>query len=163
MMQDFMNINRTKYRYFKDNFKFYFLGVAIMMLSNILIMILGGSSSENETAVRNQIDFAPIYSFISGVLLAPLLEEGVFRLGFRSVFKNKVLFILASGFLFGFMHLSGMVGSSLFFLYLLSYCGVGLAFAYIMAKTNNIFVSAGFHIMHNGILISLQIFMNLFL
>lgn len=158
----FKDLKKNHLNYFKGNFKYYLLGVIIMMISNSLITILGGGTSDNETAVRSQFELAPIYTFISAVILAPIVEESVFRLSFRNIFKNNFLFILISSFIFGSLHLLGMFDSNLLFLYLTAYCSVGVAFAYIMAKTNNIFVSMGLHFMHNGILLSLQLFVLLF-
>lgn len=158
----FNDLKKNHLKYFQSNFKYYLLGVIIMMISNSLIMMLGGSSSDNENAVRSQFELAPIYTFISAVILAPIVEESVFRLSFRNIFKNNILFIAISSFIFGSLHLLGMFNHELFFLYLTAYCSVGVAFAYIMAKTNNIFVSMGLHFMHNGLLLSLQLFVLLF-
>lgn len=158
----FKDIKKNHLTYFKGNLKYYLLGVIIMMLSNSLIMVLGGGTSDNETAIRSQFGIAPIYTYISAVFLAPVLEESVFRLSFRNIFKNKLVFIVISGLVFGGLHLTGMLDDSLMPLYLVAYCSCGVAFAYIMAKTNNIFVSMGFHFMHNGILMSMQLFVLLF-
>ena len=156
------DIKKNHLTYFKKYLKVYLLGVFIMMLSNMIIMALGGGSSENETLIRNEFQLYPVYIYISSVFLAPVLEESIFRLGFRAIFKNNTLFILASGLVFGSLHLMGMPFDNLFPIYLLSYCSCGIAFAYIMAKTNNIFVSMGFHFMHNGILMSMQTLILLF-
>ncbi len=158
----FTDLKKNHLKYFTSNFKYYIAGVIIMMMANSLILILGGNSSDNETAIRSQFDMYPIFTFISAVFLAPILEESVFRLSFRNIFKNNILFILASGFIFGGLHLTGMFDSNLFFLYLVAYSAMGVAFAYMLAKTNNIFVTMGFHFMHNGILMSLQTFILLF-
>lgn len=48
----FKDLKKNHLNYFKGNFKYYLLGVIIMMLSNSLITILGGGTSDNETAVR---------------------------------------------------------------------------------------------------------------
>ena len=149
-------------KYFTSNLKYYIIGVIVMMLANATILMLGGNSSNNETAIRGQFEMYPIFTFISAVFLAPILEESVFRLSFRNIFKNNLLFILASGLIFGGLHLTGMLDSNLFFLYLVSYSAMGIVFAYMLAKTNNIFVTIGFHFMHNGILMSLQTFLLLF-
>jgi len=77
-------------------------------------------------------------------------------------FSINILFILVSGFVFGGLHLTGMLDSNLFALYLVSYSAMGVVFAYMLTKTNNIFVTMGFHFMHNGILMSLQTFLLLF-
>ncbi len=158
----FNDLKKNHLKYFTGNFKYYLIGVIIMMLANSLILILGGTSSDNETAIRGQFADYPIYTFIAAVFLAPILEESVFRLSFRNIFKNNLLFILASGLIFGGLHLTGMLDSKLFALYLVAYSSMGIAFAYMLTKTNNIFVTMGFHFMHNGILMSLQTFILLF-
>lgn len=158
----FIDLRENHLKYFTGNFKYYIAGVIIMMLANSLILILGGDSSDNETAIRGQFASYPIFTFISAVFLAPILEESVFRLSFRNIFKNNILFIFTSGVIFGGLHLTGMLDSNLFFLYLVAYSSMGVVFAYILTKTNNIFVTIGFHFMHNGILMSLQTFLLLF-
>lgn len=151
------DLKQNHLKYFKENFKYYLMGVIAMMSANYLITFLGGEMSNNETEIRNMFDSFPIYTYIASVFLAPILEESVFRLGFRNIFKNKLLFILTSGLIFASLHLLGSLNNPLIFLHLIAYSGCGIAFAYIMAKTNNIFVSMGFHFMHNGILMSLQL------
>lgn len=153
------DIKQNHLKYFKENFKYYLMGVIAMMSANYLIAFLGGEMSNNETEIRNMFSSFPIYTYIASVFLAPVLEESVFRLGFRNIFKNKWLFIITSGLVFASLHLLGNLNNPLIFLHLIAYSGCGIAFAYIMAKTNNIFVSMGFHFMHNGILMSLQLLM----
>ena len=143
--------------YFSKYFKFYLIGVVAMISSNYLISILGGGMSNNESAIRDEFSLYPVYTYIASVFLAPLLEESVFRLGFRAIFKNKIMYILLSGLMFGGLHLIGSFDNPLVILHLISYSSCGLMFAYIMVKTNNILVSTGFHFMHNGILMSLQV------
>ena len=133
-----------------------------MMAANIFINILGGGMSTNETTIRNEFQIFPLYTFISAVILAPLLEECVFRLGFRSIITNNFLFITISSLVFGSLHLMGTPINELLPLYLLSYCSCGIAFAYMLTKTNNIFVSMFFHFMHNGLILALQTFMLIF-
>ena len=133
-----------------------------MFSSNFLINILGGGMSGNENAIRTQFEIAPIFTFVSSVFLAPIVEEGIFRLGFRNVFKNNFIFIILSGLVFGSLHLLAGINIHLLALYLISYCSFGVIFAYMMVKTNNIFVSLGFHMMHNGILMSIQFLIFIF-
>lgn len=156
------DLKKNHWNYFSSNFKFYLLGVFLMISSNALIQFLGGDMAGNESSIRDQFATAPIYTFISGVFLAPLLEESVFRLGFRNIFKNNFIFIMLSGLVFGGLHLLGGVTLQFLPLYLISYCSFGFVFAYMLTKTNNIFVSSGFHFMHNGILMSLQMMVLLF-
>ena len=158
----FNDIKKKHYTYFKDNLKYYIIGLIVMMASNMLINILGGGTSTNETTIRNEFTVFPIYIFISAVVLAPLLEESVFRLAFRAIFKNDFLYITVSSLVFGSLHLIGTPVNELLPLYLLSYCSCGIAFAYMLKKTNNIFVSMGFHFMHNGLILSMQTFLLIF-
>lgn len=156
------DLKQNHMKYFSDNFKFYLLGLFLMFGSNALINALGGGMSGNESAIRDQFELAPIFTYISSVFLAPILEESIFRLSFRNIFKNNILFIVISGLVFGSLHLLAGVDMNLLFLYLISYCSFGIIFAYMFVKTNNIFVSMGFHLMHNGILMSLQLLLFIF-
>lgn len=156
------DVKENHQEYFDKHFKTYIIGITIMILSNILINKLGGGISENESAIRNEFNSYPIYTYISAVFLAPLLEEAIFRLGFRAMFKNNIIYIILSGLIFGSLHLIGTKIDYLLPVYLISYCSCGWAFAYMMTKTNNIFVSTAFHFMHNGLLMSLQFFLLLF-
>ncbi|MEI3508041.1 MAG: hypothetical protein V8R01_02760 [Bacilli bacterium] len=90
------DLKQNHRKYFSDNLKFYLLGVILMMGANALIAVLGGSMSENKSSIRDQFAIAPIYTYISAVFLAPILEESVFRLSFRNMFENNFLFIVIS-------------------------------------------------------------------
>ncbi len=155
------DLKKNHFNYFKKYLKYYILGLVIMMTCNSLIMVLGGTTSDNETLVRNQFTMYPIYTFICAVFLAPILEESIFRVSFRKIFSNNILFIIMSGLVFGGLHLIGMLNSPLILLYLGAYSALGIIFAYMLAKTDNVFVSMMFHFMHNGILMSIQ-FLTLF-
>lgn len=156
------DIKKNHLEYFNKYLKYYIISVIVMMAANIFINILGGGMSTNETTIRNEFNVFPLYTFISAVILAPILEESVFRLAFRSIIRNDFLFITISSLIFGSLHLLGTPINELLPLYLLSYCSCGVAFAYMLKKTNNIFVSMFFHFMHNGLIISLQTFILIF-
>lgn len=156
------DLKKNHLEYFNKYLKIYIISVIVMMMANIFINYLGGGLSTNETTIRNEFQIFPIYTFISAVLLAPVLEESVFRLGFRSIIANDTLFITISSLVFGSLHLLGTPINKLLPLYLLSYCSCGIAFAYMLKKTNNIFVSMFFHFMHNGLILALQTFLFIF-
>ena len=161
--KSFKDFKKNHLKYFKENFKYYLLGLLIMFVSNaIIIFILNNGIAGNEEAVRGMIVENPIFSYILAVFFAPVLEELVFRQGFRLAIKNDVAFVLASGLIFGFIHILTDFSGLSSFLYLIPYSSLGLAFAYILAKTDNIFTTIGLHMMHNGILLSLQILVMMF-
>ena len=62
-----------------------------------------------------------------------------------------------SGLIFGGLHVVGNINHWYDLLYLIPYCTPGFIFAYIMSKTNNVFVSMGLHFLHNGMIMSLQV------
>ena len=63
---------------------------------------------------------------------------------------------MISGILFGSLHVVTSFENIVDLLYIIPYSAPGIAFAYMLTKYNNIFVSMGFHFMHNGILMALQ-------
>lgn len=138
--------------YIKDNFKYYVIGLLIMIISNIIISFFIEGNSTNETLIREYISIMPIYMIFSSCIYAPFTEEMVFRKSLRNCFNNKVLYILLSGLIFGSMHL--LSASNLVELvFLIPYSALGCAFAYMYYKTNNIFVPMTFHMMHNTIIV----------
>ena len=138
--------------YIKANFKYYVIGLLIMIISNIIISFFIEGNSTNETLIREYINIMPIYMIFSSCIYAPFTEEMVFRKSLRNCFNNKVLYILLSGLIFGSMHL--LSASNLVELvFLIPYSSLGCVFAYMYYKTNNIFVPMTFHMVHNTIIV----------
>ena len=152
------DIQKNHQKYFSKYLKYWLYSLIIMAGSNIIISFInGGGVAGNEETIRQIFTKAPIYMFISAVFIAPVLEELTFRQAFRNIFSNDKVFIIMSGLIFGGLHVVGNVNSPVDLLYLIPYCTPGFVFAYIMAKTDNVFVSMGLHFLHNGVMISLQI------
>lgn len=152
------DIKKNHQKYFSKYLKYWLYSLIIMAGSNIIISFInGGGVAGNEETIRQIFTKAPIYMFISAVFIAPVLEELTFRQAFRNIFSNDKVFIIMSGLIFGGLHVVGNVNSPVDLLYLIPYCTPGFVFAYIMAKTDNVFVSMGLHFLHNGVMISLQI------
>lgn len=152
------DIKKNHQKYFSKYLKYWLYSLIIMAGSNIIISFInGGGVAGNEETIRQIFTKAPIYMFVSAVFIAPVLEELTFRQAFRNIFSNDKVFIIMSGLVFGGLHVVGNVNSPVDLLYLIPYCTPGFVFAYIMAKTDNVFVSMGLHFLHNGVMISLQI------
>ena len=143
------NINTT--------FKYYLIGFLVMIISNIVIVLFfKNASANNEEAVRTLIDKAPLYMIFSVSIYAPFVEEIIFRKGIKDsvmAFSNnkftKYLFILISGILFGSMHVIGSVTSVYDYLYIIPYSALGISFAALLYKTDNIFSTITIHSIHN--------------
>ncbi len=138
--------------YIKDNFKYYVIGLLIMIISNIIISFFVEGNSTNETLIREYINIMPIYMIFSSCIYAPFTEEMVFRKSLRNCFNNKVLYILLSGLIFGSMHLLS-ANNLVELVFLIPYSSLGCVFAYMYYKTNNIFVPMTFHMVHNTIIV----------
>ena len=149
LIKDFKPYFKNFAKNFENSFKYYLVGVGVMIFSNLIITLLfQGDLSTNETLVRSYIKASPLLMAIDISFYAPLAEELLFRKSIRDVVKNKWLYIFISGFIFGGMHVIGTEGL-IGLLYLIPYCSLGFTFAYIYAKTDNIYSSIMIHFMHN--------------
>ena len=54
--------------YIKDNFKYYVIGLLIMIISNIIISFFIEGNSTNETLIREYINIMPIYMIFSSCI-----------------------------------------------------------------------------------------------
>lgn len=133
-------------------FKGVFIGwvqlILALMASNILLFLIIGEtdSSENQQAIEATISAYPIIMAITTVLLAPLIEEIIFRL----TLMNKTLFhpwisILFSSFLFALIH----VVSARDFIFIIPYMAMGIPLGYSYYKTQNICYPIGIHLLQN--------------
>ncbi len=158
--KDIIDLKKNHKLYFQKYFKYWFLLLGLMMISNLLIALFSPNDiAGNEEAVRELFELVPLYTFISSVFIAPFLEEFVFRQGIRNICTNNIAFILISGLLFGGMHVLTGLTSYWDLLYIIPYSIPGLIFAYLLVKTDNVLVPASMHFMHNGVLMSLQMLM----
>lgn len=161
--QDWEDFKKNNLTYFNKYLKYWLLGLLIMMVSNLIIMFFFKQNiSNNEQAIMDTFDISPIYIFFSAVIYAPIVEELVFRYSFKKIFSHKWVFILLSGLVFGSLHVFNNFTDFSDLLYIIPYSAPGVMFAYMLEKSDNVLVPMSFHFIHNGILISLQIFMLLF-
>ena len=124
----------------------------VALFSGLLLVMLGSDlvTSENQEAVVNLAKTLPFMMMISTSLLAPFVEEGIFRLGIRKVINNKYLFILVSGLIFGFMHIFPTeLPLYVALIESLNYVTMGLLLAYIYNETDNIYVVIIIHALNN--------------
>lgn len=145
--------------YLKKYIKYWFIIIVLMILSSELItMFTTTNTSENQRIIIEEFKKVPIYMLIATILIAPILEELVFRLSFKKIFKHtNILFILFSGFMFGFIHVIGSLTSLIDLLFIIPYSIPGFIFAYTYSKSNNIFVPISIHLLHNLIMLLIQV------
>ena len=139
-------------------FKYWFIGLMIMCVSNITISFITNlSTSSNEEAVQGLVSATPYLMLFTAGILAPIAEELTFRKGVSMIFKNKWVYATASGLIFGLLHVIGS-GNIVEYLYVIPYGSLGFFFALTYYETKSIYPSIIMHAIHNSALILLSIF-----
>lgn len=158
-------IANIKY-YLKNYIKYWGVALLLMYVSNlIIIMINNGAIASNEESVRTLFETSHIFTFILAGVLAPIIEELVFRLCFYKIIGtkgyNKYIFIILSGLIFGSMHIIGTNPTLIDWLYIIPYSVPGCVFAYTLVKSDNIFVPISLHAIHNNFALIMQLLASL--
>lgn len=145
--------------YFKKYFKYWFLIVGLMSLSNMIVTSFTTTDiAQNQQEIINSLNKSPMYTLFLTIFIAPILEELVYRLSFRKMFKHtNFLFIFFSGLFFGMMHVLGTIETLTDLLFIIPYSIPGFIFAYIYTRSKNIFTPISLHFIHNTVMMILQI------
>ena len=144
--------------YLRKYIRYWFIALGIMYVCNFFIIMITKGIAKNEESVRGLFDLNPIATLILGCLIAPILEELIFRLSiYKIINKNKKLFIIVSGLLFGLAHTLGNVNVLSDLLFIIPYSVPGFIFAYTLVDSDNIFVPISLHFIHNTFAFILQI------
>lgn len=156
---DFKNF-KTDYKKDLDiGFKYYFVGFLVMIASNLLLNAIFGGMATNEEVNRQYLKMYPVYSVVAMVFVGPLIEEIVFRLGFRKSFDKWLPYALFSGLFFGALHVYTAYESMTFveilknwnqLLYIIPYGALGFSFAKAFYETDNIWTTMTIHVLHNA-------------
>lgn len=126
------------------------VGLIIMVLSNsILLVFFHANGANNENLVRSMIHSLPLIMGLNVCVLAPIIEEIVFRKTLYDVFKRREIFVFLSFLMFGYAHVSSMASTFVDWLYIIPYGALGGAFAFAYHKTNTIYTTICLHMMHN--------------
>lgn len=153
------HFKKFKKCHFIKYIRYWFIALLLMTISNNLIDIFTHlKTASNQQAVESSLISNPIQTIFLVVFIAPLLEELIYRLSFRKIFKTDTIFIILSGLFFGLMHMYNP-STLLEFIYIIPYSIPGFVFAYTLKKSKNIFVPVGLHMIHNGAMVLLQLFL----
>lgn len=158
LKKDFKKLKENFNSIIDTGIKYWFIGLIIMVISNIFIgLFITSAKAGNEEGVQQLIHSSRFLSIIAVGILAPIIEELTFRKAFREVFTNKTLFVLASGLIFGGLHVILSLNSLWDLFYIIPYSSLGIAFGYMYQKTDNIYTSIIMHIFHNTALTTLSL------
>ena len=134
---------------FKTGLKYYIGGLLAMVFFNMVISVVIKDVSANENAVRDMLFLSPVLTMLSIAITAPLSEELLFRKSVGTLTKNKWIFAVLSGFLFGGAHLLAGKFKLINLLFILPYGSLGFAFALMDHETKSTWTSVMMHAMHN--------------
>lgn len=145
--------------YFDKYIKYWFLTLGLMIISNLIITLFTTSEiSNNQEMIVETFKKLPIYTIIVTIVVAPFLEELIFRMSFRKIFAHSnILFIFFSGFIFGGLHVITSLTSLNNLLFIIPYSIPGFMFAYLYTKSNNIMVPIMLHFVHNSVMMLMQL------
>ena len=146
------------FKIFKSYFKEYFVlilktwgkALVLIMITTIIIQIITHTTqANNQIALQNSFNSNPVFIAILAMFYAPIAEELMFRGVFRKFIKNKKLFVIVSGVVFGLMHVIDDSKTLAEFSYVFVYSILGMYLAGIYAKTNNLCTNIFMHFMQN--------------
>lgn len=130
--------------------KYWLIGFIIMYISSLIIELFKLAPNVNQEANIALLKEAPVLEFILAVILAPFVEELVFRRSLIKAINNKHIYAIITGLMFAFIHVtSSLSQGSIMLLYLIPYAAVGIAFGYSYYKTKNIYGTMIIHSFHN--------------
>lgn len=158
LKKDFINLKENFNSITDVAIKYWVIGFIGMLITNVIIGVLFPvQMSTNEESVRKMITDTPFLAFLFVSIFAPFIEELIFRKSFKDALKEKWLFILISGIVFGALHVVGAINSLYDLFYIIPYSILGIFFALTYYKTNNIFSTIIVHSLHNTVLLLLKI------
>ena len=155
-VEDLNDYKLNQKNYINKIFMYIAIFFAIKIFSSVITSLIAGllgmeiGDSENQKTIIAIAKHAPIMMFLSASILAPIVEEGIFRLGLKKVIGNKYLFILSSGLIFGFMHIFPTdLSLSVALTYSITYVTMGVYLAYVYEETDNIWIPIMIHVFNN--------------
>lgn len=155
---DIKKFKENKSELLEIGFKIWVIGLILMASSNVIIKKISPNEiANNEEAIRSMISVSPYLMLINTAILAPIVEELVFRKSFRTVFKNNLLFVIVSGIVFGGLHVVLSIENVYDYLYLIPYCSLGISLSYMYYKADNICIPIIMHMIHNFIITVMNI------
>ncbi len=132
--------------------------ISLYLLNMLFMIIYQGiglyETSNNQSSLQFIAQQDPIFFLGMVVILAPFIEEIIFR-GFIyrtcKKYMNTSLAMLFSCFLFGFLHVSASLYTTDFIdlLYIFLYAGLGFVFTIAYEYNKSIHVSIYLHIIYN--------------
>ena len=121
LIQEFKRYKNNFQEDFDIGLRYWFVGLIIMMISNVLIARFTPlQSSNNETAVQTMIGSSPLLMLITAGILAPIIEENYISKNLsRNLQKTNGSSALYLVSFFGLLHVLGNATTPFEYLYII--------------------------------------------
>ena len=120
--------------------------IPILFLSWFIKKFIVTGEPLNQVGISNDYVQSPVSAFFTSVILAPVIEEFIFRFLPYKFISNKTLYILVSAIIFSAMH---VINDSNPFYYIWQYIIIALYLGYRYYKTKDICVPISIHLLNN--------------
>ena len=120
--------------------------IPFYLISALIITFFAVDKPANQTEIESTFYKSQISELIFAIILAPIIEEFIFRLLPSEFIKNKYLYIAVSSFIFAGMHVFGDPNP---FYYIKFYMLTSCYYGYRYYETKDILVSISLHSFHN--------------
>lgn len=107
----------------------------------------------NQKMVLSEFEKSPILMGIIMIIFGPIMEEIIFRINIKQIFRNIFIYYLLSGFLFGAVHNIRGFSFPISLIQVISYFLSGLVLAIIYKKSKNIWCSIIVHVTINTLIV----------
>ena len=112
IVPNFYDFKKNGKKYLKETYQYYIYGLIIMFVSNLIITNFIGMAT-NEAANRSEFLDLPVSTCLAFVIFAPITEELMTRVILKDTFKNKWIYVILSGLIFGSLHVLLAIESNL--------------------------------------------------
>lgn len=130
-----------------------FIFIPVWIISFLINEYILIGEPVNQTSIVEHIKESPVFYSIFVIIIGPIIEEFIFRFLPSRFIKNKILYILISGFVFAMMHVIDELNP---FYYIWYYIIRAIYYGYSYKKTKDIFVPISIHVLNN-LIATLQI------
>lgn len=125
--------------------------VICMAVVNIFLFLIFNSKSANQSTLEGG-DIPMLYVALNAIIMAPIVEEGVFRNSLSRLIKNDTVFIIVSAATFGLLHTFNSEPDLLrVILYAIPYAFLGFGLARARRQSHNPALNIFFHFAWNAL------------
>lgn len=152
-----INLNEIKCKIKAKIYKIFpeiLMYIPVHIICNVFTNIFISGNSQNQLELLEDLENSPINFLIYAIIIAPIIEEILFRLLPYQFIKNKYLYIGISAFVFASCH---VINDTNAFYYIWAYIFESLYFSYRFFKTKDIFVTISLHSFCNLVAFSLTL------